>query len=75
MKKRSQALQRNLPRPYEVNVSSLRPLSGDIQLTDMQKAEELIKREMVTMLHYDALHNPPSTSKKGYLANNYIIYH
>lgn len=61
MKKRSQALQRSFPRPHEVNVSVLRPLAGDIHLTDLQKAEELIKREMVTMLHYDALHNPPST--------------
>ncbi|KAB7503370.1 Cell division cycle 5-like protein [Armadillidium nasatum] len=67
MKKRSQALQRGFPRPHDVNVSVLRPLAGDIHLTDLQKAEELIKREMVTMLHYDALHNPPPTapSKKS----------
>lgn len=25
------------------------------------KAEELIKEEMLTMLHYDNLHNPPAT--------------
>ncbi|MCL4140126.1 UNVERIFIED_CONTAM: hypothetical protein GTU68_013087 [Idotea baltica] len=67
LKKRSQALQRSFPRPSDVNVSVLRPLAGDPHLTDLQKAEELIKREMVTMLHYDALHNPPPAlpSKKS----------
>ncbi|KAK8379302.1 hypothetical protein O3P69_019288 [Scylla paramamosain] len=58
MKRRSQAVQRNLPRPQEVNVSVLRPMHADAHLSDQQKAEELIKREMVLMLHYDALHTP-----------------
>nr|XP_053632555.1 cell division cycle 5-like protein [Cherax quadricarinatus] len=66
MKKRSQAVQRNLPRPQEVNSSVLRPMHADIHLSDQQKAEELIKREMVTMLHYDALHTPAGLpSRKG----------
>ncbi|XP_076054718.1 cell division cycle protein 21 [Oratosquilla oratoria] len=65
MKKRSQAVQRNLPRPQEVNMSVLRPLSADVQLSELQKAEELIKREMVTMLHYDALYTPAGPSRKG----------
>ncbi|KAG7153621.1 Cell division cycle 5-like protein-like [Homarus americanus] len=70
MKKRSQAVQRNLPRPQEVNSSVLRPMHADIHLSDQQKAEELIKREMVTMLHYDALHTPagPPTRKGSVVA-------
>lgn len=27
-------------------------------LTDLQKSEELIKKEMITMLHFDLLHHP-----------------
>ncbi|XP_071545463.1 cell division cycle 5-like protein [Panulirus ornatus] len=70
MKKRSQAVQRNLPRPQEVNTTVLRPMHADIHLSDQQKAEELIKREMVTMLHYDALHSPagPPNRKGGVAA-------
>ncbi|CAG2184217.1 unnamed protein product, partial [Oppiella nova] len=30
---------------------------NDPQVTDIQKAEELIKEEMLVMLHYDAIHN------------------
>ncbi|VDO03443.1 unnamed protein product [Rodentolepis nana] len=59
--KRSQALQRSLPRPTVVNDSVLRPPTEEPGLTDLQKAEELIKQEMLTMLHYDSLHNPPHT--------------
>ena len=70
LKRRSQALQRDLPRPHDVNMTVLRPMNTDLHLSDLQKAEELIKREMVTMLHYDALHDPPTTftSKKGAVA-------
>ncbi|KAJ9592544.1 hypothetical protein L9F63_015779 [Diploptera punctata] len=59
MKSRSQPVQRDLPRPVEVNMAVLRPPHTDPPLTDLQKAEELIKREMVTMLHYDAVYSPP----------------
>nr|CDS20428.1 cell division cycle 5 protein [Echinococcus granulosus] len=63
--KRSRALQRGLPRPTFVNNAVLRPPPStpaeEISLTDQQKAEELIKKEMLTMLHYDSLHNPPFT--------------
>ena len=56
---RSQVVQRDYPRPTDVNHTVLRPKgAGDPQLTELQRAEELIKREMVTMMHYDALHNP-----------------
>ena len=38
MKKRSQAVQRELPRPYDVNMSVLRPMgANDPQLNDLQK--------------------------------------
>lgn len=55
---RSQVIQRDLPRPSEVNMAVLRPPHECHSLTDMQKAQELLKREMVTMLHYDNLKNP-----------------
>ena len=63
MKKRSQSVQRDLPRPQTINKSVLRP--SDVHMTDLQRAEELIKREMVVMLHYDALHSPSVTTKKS----------
>lgn len=59
-KRQSQSVQRNLPRPLEVNSSILRPLNSDPPLTALQKAEELIKQEMLIMLHYDAVQNPTS---------------
>ncbi|KAI4476228.1 hypothetical protein M0804_013768, partial [Polistes exclamans] len=55
--RRSQVIQRDLPRPVDVNMNILRPFM-DTPLTDMQRAEELIKREMITMMQYDALQNP-----------------
>ncbi|KAL3882692.1 hypothetical protein ACJMK2_029005 [Sinanodonta woodiana] len=59
MKLRSQAVQRDLPRPIDVNMDVLRILgSNDPPLTELQKAEELIKQEMITMLHYDAVYSP-----------------
>ncbi|RWS30218.1 Myb transforming protein-like protein [Leptotrombidium deliense] len=58
-KKQTQAVQRNLPRPTVVNNGILRQQSSnDPSLTDIQKAEELIKQEMITLLHFDALKNP-----------------
>ncbi|XP_078700146.1 cell division cycle 5-like protein [Branchiostoma floridae x Branchiostoma belcheri] len=58
LKRRHHAVQRDLPRPQEPNSSILRPLVMDPPLTELQLAEELIKREMVTMLHHDAIYNP-----------------
>jgi pre-mRNA-splicing factor CDC5/CEF1 len=60
LSRRSQAVQRDMPRPHTINKSVLRP--PDVHYTDLQKAEELIKREMVVMLHYDALHSPTSAA-------------
>ncbi|XP_041970783.1 cell division cycle 5-like protein [Aricia agestis] len=53
---RSTAIQKNCVRPVEVNASVVR--TGG-PMTPLQKAEELLKAEMLTMLHYDALHDPP----------------
>ncbi|XP_044726602.1 cell division cycle 5-like protein [Chrysoperla carnea] len=55
---RSQVIQRDFPRPLEVNLAVLRPPHDSHSLTDLQKAEELIKQEMVTMLHFDAVKDP-----------------
>ncbi|XP_052866087.1 cell division cycle 5-like protein [Anopheles cruzii] len=55
---RSQVIQRELPRPLEINNTVLRPTNEMHGLTDLQKAEELVKQEMVKMLNYDALRNP-----------------
>lgn len=58
LQRRSQVIQRDLPRPFDINTSILRP-SGDMQsLNEMQRAEEMIKAEMITMLHYDSLKSP-----------------
>ncbi|XP_056147802.1 cell division cycle 5-like protein [Lampris incognitus] len=57
LKLRHTPVQRALPRPTEVNESVLRPASME-PLSDLQMAEELIKQEMITMLHYDCLHHP-----------------
>ncbi|KAF5298294.1 hypothetical protein FQR65_LT09805 [Abscondita terminalis] len=62
---RSQVIQRNFPRPQDVNMSVLRLQHESYSLTDLQKAEELIKREMVTMLHYDNVKNPVILSGQG----------
>ncbi|XP_046962885.1 cell division cycle 5-like protein [Vanessa cardui] len=53
---RSSALVAGAARPAEVNGSVVR---GAGPLTSLQRAEELLKAEMLTMLHYDALHDPP----------------
>lgn len=56
--RRSQAIQKDLPRPLDINKTILRPQSDMVGLTDLQRAEELIKQEMISMLHYDAMLNP-----------------
>lgn len=60
LKQRHVAVQRALPRPSEVNETILRPQNVEPPLTDLQQAEELIKREMITMIHHDSLHHPYS---------------
>ena len=58
MKHKSQAIQRSLPRPSDINHNVLRPAEMSGQLSDYQHAEEMIKREMLVMLHHDAAHSP-----------------
>ncbi|PIK61648.1 putative cell division cycle 5-like protein-like [Apostichopus japonicus] len=58
MRRRSQVMQRALPRPTEINMAILRPKDLDTTMTDQQKAEEIIKEEMITMLHFDGFKNP-----------------
>lgn len=73
--RRSQVVQKNLPRPLEINTTILRPPTDMIGLTDLQRAEELIKKEMITMLHYDAMLNPISfPSKKLYSLQQLQFY-
>ncbi|XP_053603402.1 cell division cycle 5-like protein [Plodia interpunctella] len=54
---RSQTVQRGGARPADVNAGVVR--AGHAPLSALQHAEELLKAEMVTMLHYDALRDPP----------------
>ncbi|KAI1294832.1 Cell division cycle 5-like protein [Halotydeus destructor] len=57
-RRQSQSVQRNLPRPVDVNLNILKTESESSPLTELQRAEEIIKQEMIAMLHYDALKNP-----------------
>ncbi|CAF0819963.1 unnamed protein product [Didymodactylos carnosus] len=59
-KRQTQAVQRQLPRPIDINHTILRPATIEAPMNDLQKAEELIKQEMLVLLHYDALNNPVS---------------
>lgn len=45
----------------QVNESVLRPAAME-PLSDLQLAEELIKQEMITMLHHDCLHHPTNNA-------------
>lgn len=57
----TQAVQRNLPRPIEVNHNLiLTTTSGNSEqpLNDLQRGDELVKREMLVLYHHDALSNP-----------------
>ncbi|MCJ8736735.1 hypothetical protein PDJAM_G00015930 [Pangasius djambal] len=67
LRQRHTAVQRNLPRPSAVNETILRPQNVEPPLTELQQAEELIKKEMITMIHYDSLHQPYTEvlAKKG----------
>lgn len=58
MSRRSAAVRRDMPRPLDMNHAVLRPLHADPPLNDLQKAEEMIKREMILMMHHDCLETP-----------------
>lgn len=78
---RSHVIQRDLPRPLDINSSVLRPANEMQGLNDLQKAEEMIKQEMITMLHYDAFNDPvvlpgvPVTAAKKQQSANYLETH
>jgi len=55
---KSKAVQRCLPRPSDMNHNVLRPADMAQPLSDYQQAEELIKEEMLVMLHHDVLTDP-----------------
>ncbi|CAG5131481.1 unnamed protein product, partial [Candidula unifasciata] len=64
LKQRSQVIQRDLPRPSDVNTNIMRPSGpNDPPLTELQKAEELIKQEVLIMLYHDAVVTPTDGSK------------
>ncbi|OCT81354.1 hypothetical protein XELAEV_18028173mg [Xenopus laevis] len=65
LKNRHKAVQKALPRPSEVNETILRPVNVEPPLTDLQKSEEMIKKEMIVMLHYDTLHHPYADNVGG----------
>merc|ERR1719266_2579701 len=58
MSKRSAPVKRDLPRPLDMNHSVLRPIHADPPLNDLQKAEEMITRELILMMHHDCLETP-----------------
>lgn len=60
MKRKSSAVQRNLPRPTDMNQNILRPADMQQPLSEYQRAEEMIKEEMLMMLHHDSLVDPTS---------------
>jgi len=57
-KHKSTAIQRYLPRPSDMNHNILRPAEMTQPLSDYQQAEELIKEEMLIMLHHDVITDP-----------------
>ncbi|NP_001096658.1 cell division cycle 5 like S homeolog [Xenopus laevis] len=65
LKNRHKAVQKDLPRPSEVNQTILRPVNVEPPLTDLQKSEEMIKKEMIVMLHHDTLHHPYADNVGG----------
>ncbi|XP_053212164.1 cell division cycle 5-like protein [Panonychus citri] len=56
LSRQTQSVQRSLPRPTEINQHFVRTLPATS--TDLQKAEELINQEVLTLLHYDSINNP-----------------
>jgi len=74
-KRQTQVVQRNLPRPSDINLTVLRPANAEGPMTDLQKAEELIKEEMLVLLHYDAVNNPPANASIRREFVNYLSSH
>ena len=65
-KRRSQAVQRNLPRPSDINSSALRGGQFvDHKHKAIFEAEEMVKEEMVAMLRHDLVHHPTPLAAKN----------
>uniref|UniRef100_A0A915L6Y1 Pre-mRNA splicing factor component Cdc5p/Cef1 C-terminal domain-containing protein n=1 Tax=Romanomermis culicivorax TaxID=13658 RepID=A0A915L6Y1_ROMCU len=60
-RKQTQSVQRDLPRPGSINDNILRPQYS----SDLHEAEEMIKREMLILLHHDAIYNPINQVQKS----------
>uniref|UniRef100_F6W453 Cell division cycle 5-like protein n=1 Tax=Ciona intestinalis TaxID=7719 RepID=F6W453_CIOIN len=67
--RRHASVRKELPRPTVINETILRQPTTT-QLDELQKAEEAIKREMVTMLRHDALNNSAPNQIPGKEANS-----
>ena len=67
----------SLPRPSAINESIQR--AKDQKLNGLQEAEELIKKEMLIMLHYDAINHPADNqisskhNKRAQLPARYVF--
>ncbi|XP_062538780.1 cell division cycle 5-like protein [Armigeres subalbatus] len=72
---RSLVIQRELPRPLEINMTVLRPPNEMHGLTELQRAEELVKQEMVKMLNYDAIRNPVVNPQAPPIKKNPLSQH
>eukprot|EP00794_Sanderia_malayensis_P000539 gene539-1191_t len=64
-KRQSQAFQRDLPRPSDANAAVVRPQDMYPDLNAYQKAEEMIKQEMIKMIRHDVVHNPNTYQQAG----------
>ena len=78
-RRQSKPVQRDLPRPSVVNNQILKTIGpGDVPLSELQQAEEMIKKEMLIMINHDAVRNPAtnqlvkssSSESSNYLASN-----
>lgn len=79
LRRQSSVVQRGLPRPFEVNRTVLRPVAADQPSSELLRAEELIKEEMLVMLHHDLLHNnttgAPVPKSEATAARQYLERH
>ena len=65
-RRRSQAVQRDLPRPSGINATILKGAPHrDQKYRDLYEAEEQIKHEMLVMLRHDLIHHPPLSAQHG----------
>ena len=65
-RRRSQTVQRDLPRPSGINTTILKGAPHrDQKYRDLYEAEEQIKQEMLVMLRHDLVHHPPPSALHG----------